>query len=164
VRPTFFFGVGDILTNNIAWVVRHMPVFVVPGDGRYLVQPIHVDDFAQICLRAADFGTGAITDAVGPDRMTFKQLVRAVRDVLQKRRPILHAPPAVMAALSHALGVVVRDVVLTADEIRGLTAGVLVSDQPALGRVSFLEWLQENASTLGRRYANELDRHFRARG
>jgi len=164
VRPSFFFGVGDILTNNIAWVVRHMPVFVVPGDGRYLVQPIHVDDFAQICLRAADFGTGAITDAVGPDRMTFKQLVRAVRDVLQKRRPILHAPPAVMAALSHALGVVVRDVVLTADEIRGLTAGVLVSDQPALGRVSFLEWLQENASTLGRRYANELDRHFRARG
>jgi uncharacterized protein YbjT (DUF2867 family) len=164
VRPTFFFGVGDILTNNIAWVVRHMPVFVVPGDGRYLVQPIHVDDFAQICLRAAHFGTGAITDAVGPDRMTFEQLVRAVRDVLRKRRPILHAPPAVMAALSHALGVVVRDVVLTADEIRGLTAGVLVSDQPALGRVSFLEWLQENASTLGRRYANELDRHFRARG
>ena len=57
VRPTFFFGRGDILTNNIAWVVRHMPVFVVPGNGRYLVQPIHVDDFAQICLRAAQDGT-----------------------------------------------------------------------------------------------------------
>jgi NADH dehydrogenase len=164
VRPTFFFGGGDILTNNIAWVVRHMPVFVVPGDGRYLVQPIHVDDFAQICLRAAHGSTGTITDAVGPDVMTFEQLVRAVRDVLRKRRPILHAPPAAMAALSHALGVVVRDVVLTADEIRGLTAGVLVSDQPALGRVSFLEWLQENASTLGLKYANELDRHFRVRG
>jgi uncharacterized protein YbjT (DUF2867 family) len=164
VRPTFFFGVGDILTNNIAWVVRHMPVFVVPGDGRYLVQPIHVDDFAQICLRAAQAGTDTITDAVGPDMMTFEQLVRAVRDVLRRRIPILHAPPAAMAALSHALGVVVRDVVLTADEIRGLTAGALVSHQPALGRVSFLEWLQENASTLGREYANELDRHFRVHG
>jgi nucleoside-diphosphate-sugar epimerase len=163
VRPTWFFGGRDILTNNIAWVVRHMPVFVVPGDGRYLVQPVHVDDFAQICLRAARGDTGAITDAVGPDTMTYEQLVRAVRDALGRRTPILHASPAAVAALSHGLGVFVRDVVLTADEIRGLTAGLLVSHQPPLGRVSFLEWLQENASTLGREYANELDRHFRVR-
>jgi uncharacterized protein YbjT (DUF2867 family) len=164
VRPTWFFGGPDILTNNIAWVIRQMPVFVVPGDGQYVVQPIHVDDFAQISLRAADGLTDAITDAVGPDVMTYEQLVRAVRDALGRRTPILHAPPALVAALSHALGVVVRDVVLTADEIRGLTAGLLVSHQPALGRVSFREWLQENAPTLGREYANELDRHFRVRG
>ena len=43
------------------------------------------------------------------------------------------------------------------------TAQVTVSHQPALGRVSFLEWLLENASTLGREYANELDRPFRER-
>jgi uncharacterized protein YbjT (DUF2867 family) len=164
VRPTWFFGGRDILTNNIAWVVRHMPVFVVPGDGRYLVQPIHVDDFAQICLRAAHGVTGAITDAAGPDTMTYEQLVRAVRDALGRRTPIVHASPAAVGALSRALGVFVRDVVLTDDEIRGLTAGLLVSHQPALGRVSFLEWLQENASTLGRKYASELDRHFRVRG
>jgi hypothetical protein len=58
----------------------------------------------------------------------------------------------------------VRDVVLTADEIRDLTAGLRVSHQPALGRVLLFEWLKENASTLGRAYANELDRHFRVRG
>jgi uncharacterized protein YbjT (DUF2867 family) len=164
VRPTWFFGGRDILTNNIAWVVRQMPVFVVPGDGKYPVQPVHVDDFAQICLRAAQGVADVITDAVGPDTMTYEQLVRAVRDALGRRTPILHAPPAAVAALSHALGVVVRDVVLTPDEIRGLTAGLLVSHQPALGRISFLQWLKENASTLGRAYANELDRHFRMRG
>ena len=163
VRPTWFFGGHDVITNNIAWVVRHMPVVVVPGDGQYPVQPIHVDDFAQICLRAADGLTDAITDAVGPDRMTYEQLVRAVRDALRKKTPVVHAPPAAFAIMSRALGVVLRDVVLTGDEIRGLTAGLLVSHQPALGRVSFLEWLQENASTLGRAYANELDRHFRVR-
>ena len=164
VRPTFFFGGRDILANNIAWVVRHMPVFVVPGDGQYLVQPIHVDDFAQICLRAARRDADEMTDAAGPDTMTYEQLVRAVRDALGRRTPILHAPAAAVAALSRALGVVVRDVVLTDDEIRGLTAGLVASHQPALGRVSFLEWLKENASTLGRAYANELDRHFRVRG
>lgn len=164
VRPTWFFGGRDILTNNIAWVVRQMPVFVVPGDGRYLVQPIHVDDFAEICLRAAHGASGVITDAAGPDTMTYEQLVRAVRSALGRRTPILHAPPAAVAGLSHALGVVVRDVVLTADEIRGLTAGLLVSHQPALGQVSFHQWLTENAATLGRAYASELDRHFRMRG
>jgi NADH dehydrogenase len=141
-----------------------MPVVVVPGDGRYLVQPIHVDDFTQICLRAAHDLTDTITDAVGPDRMTYDELVRAVRDALQKKTPVVHAPPAAVAILSRAFGVVLRDVVLTRDEIHGLTGGLLVSHQPALGRISFLEWLQENAPTLGRAYANDLDRHFRVRG
>jgi NADH dehydrogenase len=164
VRPTFFFGGGrDILANNIAWILRRMPLFVVPGDGRYLVQPIHVDDLARICLRAAHGRGGVILDAAGPDTMSFEELIRAIRDALGRRTPILHAPPAAMAALARALGLVVRDVVLTADEIRGLTSGLLVSHQPALGHISFLEWLNEHRRTLGGSYANELDRHFRRR-
>ena len=165
VRPTFFFGGGrDILANNIAWILRRMPLFVVPGDGRYLVQPIHVDDLARICLRAAHGRGGVILDAAGPDTMSFEELVRAIRDALGRRTPILHAPPAAMAALARALGLVVHDVVLTADEIRGLTSGLLVSHQPPLGRISFLEWLNAHRPTLGGSYANELDRHFRVRG
>ncbi len=164
VRPTFLFGGGrDILANNIAWILRRMPLFVVPGDGRYLVQPIHVDDLARICLQAAHGRSDVIMDAAGPDTMSFEQLVRAIRHAVGRRTPILHAPPAAMAALAHALGFVVRDVVLTADEIRGLTSGLLASHQPALGHISFIEWLNENGPTLGAAYANELDRHFRMR-
>jgi NADH dehydrogenase len=66
-----------------------------------------------------------------------------------------------MVVLARALGLVVRDVVLTADEIRGLTAGLLVSHRPPLGQISFIEWLTESAPSLGRRYLNELDRHFK---
>lgn len=164
VRPTFFFGGGrDILANNIAWILRRMPLFVVPGDGRYLVQPVHVDDLARICLQAAHGRSDVIMDAAGPDTMSFDELVRAIRRAVGRRTPILHAPPAAMAALARALGLVVRDVVLTADEIRGLTAGLLASQQRALGQISFIEWLQENGPTLGVSYANELDRHFRIR-
>jgi NADH dehydrogenase len=162
VRPTFLFGGGrDILVNNIAWILRRMPLFVVPGDGRYLVQPIHVDDLAGICLQASDRRSGVILDAAGPDTMSFQELVRAIRDAVGRRTPILHAPPAAMAVLARALGLVVRDVVLTPDEISGLTAGLLVSHQPALGHVSVIHWLKENGSALGRAYANELGRHFR---
>ena len=164
VRPTWIFGGGrDILANNIAWILRHMPIFVVPGHGRYLVQPVHVDDLAHICLRAAHRGSDEVIDAAGPDTMSFEELVRAVRDALGRDTRILHAPPAAMAALARTLGVVVRDVVLTADEIRGLTAGLLVSHRPALGHISFIEWLDETGPTLGRGYLNELDRHFRIR-
>jgi nucleoside-diphosphate-sugar epimerase len=161
VRPTWIFGGRkEVLANNIAWILRRMPIFVLPGDGRYLVQPIHIDDLARICLRAADGPGDVVTDAAGPDTMSFDQLVRAIRRAVGTRTPILHAPPAAMSALARALGFVVRDVVLTAEEIRGLTAGLLASHQPALGHISFIKWLQENGSTLGVSYANELDRHF----
>jgi nucleoside-diphosphate-sugar epimerase len=164
VRPTWLYGGGqDVLANNIAWILRRFPVFVLPGDGRYLVQPVHVDDLADICLRAAQGPADVTIDAAGPDTMSFEQLVDAIRHAVGRRTPILHAPPAGMAALARALGFVVRDVVLTADEIRGLTAGLLVSHHPPLGQISFIEWLSENGSTLGAAYANELSRHFRIR-
>ena len=44
LRPTVVFGVGDILINNIAWFARRFPVFAIPGTGRYLLQPIFVED------------------------------------------------------------------------------------------------------------------------
>jgi nucleoside-diphosphate-sugar epimerase len=164
VRPTWIFGGGrEVLANNIAWILRHMPVFLVPGDGRYVVQPVHIDDLAHICLRAAHGLSGVIMDAAGPDSMSFEELVRAIRHAVGGHTPILHVSPAAMAALARALGFVVRDVVLTADEIRGLTSGLLASRQPALGHISLIEWLNEDGPTLGRAYANELDRHFKMR-
>jgi nucleoside-diphosphate-sugar epimerase len=164
VRPTWIFGGRrEVLANNIAWILRRMPIFVLPGDGRYLVQPIHIDDLARICLRAAHGPRDVVMDAAGPDTMSFDELVRAIRRAVGTHTPILHASPVAMAALARALGIVVRDVVLTADEIRGLTAGLLASHQPALGHISFIQWLKQNGPTLGVSYANELDRHFRMR-
>jgi hypothetical protein len=54
----------------------------------------------------------------------------------------------------------VRDVVLTPEEIKGLMAGLLVSYDPPLGQISFSSWLDEHKTSVGRSYANELDRHF----
>jgi NADH dehydrogenase len=65
-----------------------------------------------------------------------------------------------MAAAGRALGRLVNDVVLTPDEIRGLMAGLLVSREPPLGQIAFTEWLHEHRSSIGRTYANELERHF----
>jgi hypothetical protein len=70
-------------------------------------------------------------------------------------------PPRLALALAKAIGAARRDVVLTADEIDGLRASLLVSAQPPRGRASFREWLERNGSELGRRYVSELARNFR---
>lgn len=169
VRPTLVFGGEcDVLANNIAWLLRKLPVFGLPGSGAYNVQPVHVDDLARICVESARPGEDLIVDAAGPETLTFEQFVQAVRRAVGGGAPILHVPPFLMSAASRALGLFVKDVVLTPDEIRGLMAGLLVTHDAPLGRVAFSDWLAENSASIGKSYANELDRHFaasaRARG
>ena len=161
VRPTWIFGgERDVLTNNIAWILRRMPLFALPGDGGYLVQPVHVEDMARICIDAAAGGGDLLIDAAGPERMPFLDLVKLIRSAVNARSPIVHVAPALMSAAARGLGLLVRDVVLTPEEIRGLMAGLLVSHDPPLGRIAFSEWLELHRASVGRSYANELHRHF----
>jgi NADH dehydrogenase len=164
VRPTLIFGgERDVLVNNIAWILRRMPVFALPGNGSYPVQPVHVDDFARICIDAAGSSGDLLIDAAGPETMPFRDLVALVRSAVNARSPIVRIPPSLMALAARGLGLLVRDVVLTADEIRGLMDGLLVSHDPPLGRIAFSEWLDEHRTSIGRSYANELRRHFASR-
>lgn len=161
VRPTWVFGgERDVLANNIAWILRRMPLFALPGNGEYPVQPVHVEDLARICVEAARFKGDTIVDAAGPERMAFSELVACVRGALETRSPIVHVPPPLMALAARAVGLFVRDVVLTPEEIKGLMAGLLVSHDPPLGQIAFSGWLEEHKTSVGRSYANELDRHF----
>ncbi len=161
VRPTWIFGgERDILANNIAWILRHMPLFALPGSGRYPVQPVHVDDLARICLEAARDERDQTLDAAGPETMPFGELVELVRGAVGTRAPILHVPPQLMARISPALGILMRDVVLTRDEISGLRAGLLVSHDAPLGSIAFSDWVAAHGHSLGRAYATELRRHY----
>jgi nucleoside-diphosphate-sugar epimerase len=161
VRPTLIFGGDrDVLVNNVAWILRRMPIFALPGSGDYQVQPVHVDDLARICEQSTHIAGDAIVDGAGPETMSFDEFVRAIRGAVGARSPILHLPPAVISAASRALGLLVHDVVLTPEEIGGLTAGLLISHDPPLGRIAFSDWLAEHSSSIGSSYANELQRHF----
>jgi NADH dehydrogenase len=70
-------------------------------------------------------------------------------------------PSAVVLAAARILGMFVRDVVLTRDEIRELTASLLTSGAPARGVVRISDWVPANADSLGRRWSSELDRNYR---
>ena len=156
VRPTLIFGAHDILVNNIAWILRRLPVFVMPGDGSYRVQPVSAEDVAEIALTA----TGTV-DAAGPETYSFEELVRLVAGAVRRPARLVHAPPGVALGLGRVLGAAVRDVVLTPEELAGLRASLLVSAEPPRGRGNFREWLERHGETLGRRYVSELERNFR---
>jgi uncharacterized protein YbjT (DUF2867 family) len=155
VRPTLVFGPRDILVNNIAWILRRFPVFVVPGDGSGRVQPVSAEDVAETAVTAA--GT---VDAAGPEEYSFSELVRLVGAAIGRRRPLVHAPLRLGLALGAAVGAARRDVVLTRDELEGLEASLLVSHEPPRGRDSFREWLERYGPALGRAYVSELRRNF----
>src|SRR5271157_5285611 len=78
VRPTVIFGLEDILINNIAWFIRYFPVFAIPGDGRYGVRPIFVEDMARLMIEATGQEENTLSDAVGPETFTFEDLVRLI--------------------------------------------------------------------------------------
>ena len=161
VRPTLTYGPGDILINNLAWALRRLPVYGLPGLGRYTVQPVHVDDVARICVDAGAGEPGRVLDAAGPEILTYRQLVDLVRDAIGSRSVVLPMPGPVVLATAKLLGLVVRDVVLTADEIRELTSSLLTSAQPPLGTIRLSDWVREHADALGRRWSSELSRNYR---
>ncbi len=119
VRPAILFGGDGVLINNIAWLLRHLPVFGVGGDGNYRIRGIHVDDLAQLCLEVGGQAEDSVTDAVGPERPTFNELVTSIRQAVEATARIVHVPGAVVPILSSVLGSVLHDVLLTKDEYPG---------------------------------------------
>ena len=161
IRPTLILGKRDILLNNIAWLLRRFPLFVIPGDGRYRVQPVTGEDVARIAVQAATGNKNVTLDAAGPETLHFNEVVRAIAAAIGAKRPTLHAPAGLTLALGRVAGLLVRDVVLTRDEYEGLQQELLVSHHDPLGTTGFTDWLNENGGDLGRRYASEKARHFR---
>jgi uncharacterized protein YbjT (DUF2867 family) len=161
LRPTVVFGSEDILINNIAWFVRHFPLFAIPGSGRYQLQPVFVEDLAELAISSANQESNLVFDAVGPEIISFEDLVRRIADSANAKPKLVHVSPWVALQWLRLVGPVVGDVILTREEIQGLIANLLVSKAPATAHTSFSAWVSMNASALGRQYTSELRRHYR---
>jgi len=160
IRPTVIFGHGGILINNIAWFLRRFPVFAIPGSGGYKLQPVYVEDLADVAVRAGHQDHNAIIDAVGPETYSYQELVRLIAEIVGSRARIIHVAPSLAFVLARVLGFMVRDVVLTREEIGGLMSGLLVSKDPPTGKTFLSDWLKQNADTIGRSYAPEVGPHY----
>jgi NADH dehydrogenase len=160
LRPAILFGGDGVLLNNIAWLLRHLPVFAVGGRGDYRIRGIHIDDLAQLCVAKGSERHDSVTDAVGPERPTFVELVRSIREAVGSRSRIVHVPGVTVPWFSRLVGLALHDVLLTPDEYWAMSHGLADTDGPSTGSTALGEWLVEHGGDLGLRYANELARHF----
>jgi uncharacterized protein YbjT (DUF2867 family) len=158
LRPTVLFGEEDVLVNNIAWIPRRFPVFGVFGDGEYRLQPMFVDDLAELAVREGGGTQNRTIDAIGPETFTCRELVRRIGDIIGRPRPVVSVPPAVGHLVGVVMGKRLGDVVITRAEIAGLMGNLLCTDSPPAGRTRLTDWARAHADTLGVRYASELAR------
>jgi uncharacterized protein YbjT (DUF2867 family) len=167
-RPSILFGssaehgaAASVLVNNIAWLLRRLPVFGIGDGGGYRVRPIHVDDLARLLVELGGRDGDVTVDAVGPDAPTFREMVSAVRAATGSRSLLVPAPGWLIPPLAAVLGAALRDVLLTPEEYQAMADGLATSDAPSAGQSSLLDWIAGHGDELGRVYANELDRHYR---
>jgi uncharacterized protein YbjT (DUF2867 family) len=160
LRPTVLVGDEDILINNIAYLLRRFPVFLLPGNGSYKLQPVHVDDVAALAVEAVYRKDDYIVDAVGPDIFTFREMVQLIGEKIGARRQLISIPPRLALLAAQFISIFVKDVVLTPEEVDGLMAGLLVSKDPPLGRTRLADWLEANKNKVGSQYASEIGRHY----
>jgi NADH dehydrogenase len=158
LRPTVLFGEEDILINNIAWMLRRFPVFGVFGDGSYKLQPIFVDDLAQLAVDASASAENVVRDAIGPETFTYRDLVSVVGTAIGRQRPVVSIPPGLGVAVGRLVGAVVGDVVVTPEEVAGLMENLLVTSSPPAGKTALSQWVVDHRDALGRRYSSELAR------
>src|SRR5712692_5039415 len=160
VRPTLLFGEGDVLINNIAWLLRHLPVFGIPGDGRYRLQPMHVKDHAGLLVAVGSEPANVVVDSAGPEIFTFDELVDLLRRTMKVGTLVVHLPPVLAMAGASVAGRLVGDMLLTRDELDDLMRDILVSHEPPRGTTRLTDWLRLHRHEVGRRYASEMDRHY----
>ena len=102
-----------------------------------------------------------VADAAGPESFTFEELPRLLASAVSAHVQLVHTPPSLGYVLTRLVGLLLRDVVLSRDEVDGLIAGLLASDAMPTGTNSLSNWLNDNVDSLGRRYVSELRRNYR---
>jgi len=115
----------------------------------------------RIAVDAARDDRRITLDAVGPEIFTFDELVRMLARAVHRKARIVNVDPRIALAMTQIVSWLVRDAMLTRDEIRGLMTNLLVTDSPPNAATRFSEWLGSNADKIGIAYASELARHFR---
>ncbi len=160
LRPTVIFGREDILINNIAWVLRHLPVFGVFGDGEYKLQPIYVEDLADLAVKCGESQTNEIIDAIGPETFSYRGLVEAIGKLIGVKRAVISVSPEFGFLAGQIIGALTNDVIITRPEIEGLMANLLYTDSTPTGTTNLTDWIQRHSDTLGKSYTSELKRRI----
>jgi nucleoside-diphosphate-sugar epimerase len=103
LHPTMIYGAqGENNVHRIAGLIKRFSVIPLPGGGKSLIQPIHVDDVVEAVVRAlgAPQALGQAIPIAGPQAVSYADFVRAIACAIGRRVWIVALPYPVMGALA----------------------------------------------------------------
>jgi nucleoside-diphosphate-sugar epimerase len=125
LRPTLMYGWFD--RKHLGWLSRFMqkiPVFPIPGHGRYMRQPLYVKDFCNIIIACIEKQpANQIYDITGKEEVDYVDIIRAIRKSVKARTLILHIPYSLFWVLLKIWALFDNDPPFTADQLKALIAG-----------------------------------------
>lgn len=125
LRPTLMYGCFDY--KHLGWIIRFMgktPVFPIPGDGRFIRQPLYVMDFCRIiasCLKKRP--KNKTYDITGKERISYINMMQKIAKVRGIRTTFLKVPVPLFSLALIAYGAFTTKPIFTPDQLKALTAG-----------------------------------------
>lgn len=124
LRPTLMFGWFD--RKHFGWLSRFMrrvPVFPIPGDGRFMRQPLYAGDFCRIIVRCIqDRIAGQVLNISGMEKVDYIDIIREIRRATRARTMLIHIPVGFFAILLKTWALFDRNPPFTADQLKALVA------------------------------------------
>jgi len=124
LRPTLMFGWFD--RKHLGWLSRFMqrvPVFPIPGSGRYMRQPLYAADFCRIIVRCIEERrVGGIFNITGLEKIDYIDIIRTIKTATKAKAAIVKIPYSLFALLLKTWALFDRDPPFTADQLKALVA------------------------------------------
>ncbi|HEL3779320.1 MULTISPECIES: NAD-dependent epimerase/dehydratase family protein [Stenotrophomonas] len=125
LRPTLMFGWFD--PKHLGWLSRFMartPVFPIPGDGRFMRQPLYERDFCRCIAKCIETEPdGNVFDIVGDTRVDYVDIIRTIKRVKKLHTVIVHIPIGFFGFLLKVYSLFSSKPPFTADQLKALSAG-----------------------------------------
>ncbi len=125
LRPTLMFGWFD--RKHLGWLNRFMlkiPVFPIPGNGRYMRQPLYVMDFCQIIIRCIENSIAPGTYNIsGHEKIDYIDMIRTIKAVNGSRTLICKLPYSLFYLLLWIWGKCDANPPFTTQQLKALVAG-----------------------------------------
>ena len=123
LRPTLMYGWFD--RKHLGWLSRFMqkvPVFPIPGHGRYMRQPLYAGDFSNIIVSCIEKRHTGIFNITGREKIDYIDIIRKIKNVVRARAIIVRIPYWLFDSLLHVWAVFDRDPPFTTQQLSALVA------------------------------------------
>lgn len=146
LRPTLMYGWFD--RKHLGWLSRFMkkvPVYPVPGNGRYMRQPLYVGDFCSIVISCIEKRpAGSVFNISGHEQVDYIDMIRKIRSVVGARTTILPIPYWLFHLLLTTWALFDKNPPFTTQQLEALCADdeFEVTDWPAIFGVSYTPFEQ----------------------